>query len=179
MNILKKPDARLDLMCDLSGTITDNYKGITWQLPWGKEVSQPTETWCIASALQALEVVAVRDTALPPPSLSQVHCILSPVTVKWRRGVGLDWDTVLFGHCYCLDYLMGGAWRNFSQLWFSIQDVSTPIPPTTTFWGRRTHKIARVFCLVLLQLWDDPLLHLIPVCTDTSNPHPLLFQVGK
>lgn len=44
VNILKKPDARLDLMCDLSGTITDNYKGITWQLPWGKEVSQPTET---------------------------------------------------------------------------------------------------------------------------------------
>ena len=39
VNILKKPDARLDLMCDHSGTITDNYKGITWQLPWGKEAS--------------------------------------------------------------------------------------------------------------------------------------------
>lgn len=163
-------------MCDLPGPTLDNCKGFIWKLSW-RNLQTSHETWCTASGLQILEVVSVIDYG---PSGLVMFAFLVQVSQFWGilKWEGFSWDTVLF-MCLCIDHLFIGPCRHFYQFWLSFQYFYTPSPHTATSPHLQVYTTAKTFCLGLLWLWDYLPPPLIPVSTDISDSHPVLFHGRK
>ena len=116
-------------MCVFSGLTIHNYKGFTLQASWWK-LSSLHQTWHTVSALQSLKGFAIMVSGpLASHALSHIYIprpgafIPRPLYLRPWAGVTL---TLLPRPPYEGKKLKPS--KNFSPLWLSNQDSSTPIP---------------------------------------------------